>query len=89
MERAKKQSIITTDSRNVYLTDGEVDEPLIVPEEPTEDEDVISTGSASFEATKNVRFSSLVTTIRVAKWMARAYGYSSERKSSYVPQEVK
>ena len=79
-------------------------EPLLVPEEPPEDEDTKSSygaesscptikalkeGSSSFESFEKKRqaFSSIVTAIRVAKWMAKAYGYTSKQKSLFIPQD--
>ena len=74
---------------------------LLVPEEPADDEDSISEYSAvcnpererttseeSPNSVKSVGFSSIVTAIRVAKWMAKAYGYSSKCKSQFTSQDI-
>ena len=70
-------------------------ESLDVPEEPENDDetsfryDVRSNldRTASEVSTKSITFSSVITAINVAKWMARAYGYSSHNKSLFVSQE--
>ena len=73
------------------------DEPLIVIEEPPEGEDTTSAYGAESSSpmrkvtnegtSKNRGFSSIVTAIRVAKWMAKAYGFTSKQKSLYIPQD--
>ena len=70
-------------------------ESLDVPEEPENDDETsfrYDVGSSldrtiSEVSTKSITFSSVITAINVAKWMARAYGYSSRKKSLYVSQE--
>jgi len=78
------------------------DEPLLVPEEPEEgeedEESVYGADSStkcnetnskeSPKSEKSVGWPSLVTAIRVAKWMAKAYGYSSKCKSSFTSQDI-
>ena len=75
------------------------DETLVVPEEPEydEDEDESAYGAESCiqrkrtiseESPKSVGFSSVVTAIRVAKWMAKAYGFTSQCKSSFTSQDI-
>ena len=79
-------------------------ESLLVPEEPKEGEDdeesaygadsstahniTIYEESPKSEKSFSGGFSSLVTAIRVAKWMAKAYGYSSKCKSSFLSQDI-
>ena len=79
-------------------------ESLLVPEEPEEGEDdeesaygadsspahniTIYEESPKSEKSFSGGFSSLVTAIRVAKWMAKAYGYSSKCKSSFLSQDI-
>ena len=68
---------------------------LYVPEEPECDEDTTLgyevssslTRTASEGSTKTISFSAMVTAINVAKWMARAYGYSSRNKSLFTSQD--
>ena len=68
---------------------------LYVPEEPECDDETTfryEVGSAlnrtsSEGSTKSISFSAMVTAINVAKWMARAYGYSSRNKSLFVSQD--
>ena len=33
-------------------------------------------------------FGSVVTAVRIAKWMARAYGYAADKKSLYISQDL-
>ena len=73
------------------------DDPLLVPEEPPEEEDTSSRYGAesSSQTTKLIGegpsksrgFSSIVTAIRVAKWMAKAYGYTTKQKSLFISQD--
>ena len=73
------------------------DDPLLVPEEPPEEEESSSTyGAESSSQTRKLiedvpsksrGFSSIVTAIRVAKWMAKAYGYTSKQKSLFISQD--
>ena len=73
------------------------DEPLLVPEEPPEEEDTTSAYGAESSSpmrkitsegpSKSRGFSSIVTAIRVAKWMAKAYGFTSKQKSLFIPQD--
>ena len=70
-------------------------ESLYVPEEPECDDDTTFryevdsslTRTASEGSTKSISFSAMVTAINVAKWMARAYGYSSRNKSLFTSQD--
>ena len=50
---------------------------------------LLKEGSSSFESfeKKSASFSSIVTAIRVAKWMAKAYGYTSKQKSLFISQD--
>ena len=50
---------------------------------------LLKDGSSSFGSfeKKSASFSSIVTAIRVAKWMAKAYGYTSKQKSLFIPQD--
>ena len=86
---------------NVYPSTVKEDDPLIVPEEPGTDDDSSSmygaqsdrndaerSRSVSQDSYKSVSFSSVVTVIKIAKWMAKSYGYESKKKSLYIPQEV-
>ena len=74
------------------------DVPLLDLEEPPEEEDDTSSrygAESSSQTTKLIEespsksrgFSSIVTAIRVAKWMAKAYGYTSKQKSLFVSQD--
>ena len=50
---------------------------------------LLKEGSSSFESfeKKSASFSSIVSAIRVAKWMAKAYGYTSKQKSLFISQD--
>lgn len=84
----------------VYPATEKVDDLLIVPEEPTEDDESGITDygpTSSVNRSRTMRstsqesaksgFASVVTAIRIARWMARAYGYASQKKALYVPQD--
>ena len=70
-----------------------------VPEEPAEDDDsmTIDYGEIKSSAwtfrgqggrsTAGSGFASVVTAIQIAKWMAKAYGYSSRKKALYKSQD--
>ena len=78
------------------------DETLVVPEEPENDEDEDESAYGADSSTerkrtiseespksvKSVGFSSVITAIRVAKWMAKAYGFTSRCKSSFTSQDI-
>ena len=75
------------------LEDDETD--LDVPEEPYEDEDdstVIDVksmarsqnGDSSSTSSSTLGF---MTAVRIARWMARAYGYLAKKKRVYVSQD--
>ena len=89
---------MSKDIKVAHPTDVKYENDLLVPEEPEEDEETSSVayGAESYspfnrtfseDSHKSVSFSSLVTAIRVAKWMARAYGYTPECKSLFTSQD--
>ena len=84
----------------VYPVTIETDEDLEVPEFGEEsicikidkigDADpnkrtTVSTSSPSRPRTGG--FGAILSAIRIAKWMAKAYGYTSQKKSLYVPDD--
>ena len=85
----------------VYPAVEEIDDLLVVPEEPTEDDESYAADygpPSSFQNNRTIRetsqeslfkkgFFHVVTAIRIARWMARAYGYASQKKALYVPQD--
>ena len=87
----------------VYPVAAENDEELDIPEFRTDDDSVVvkidkieeekesneqkKSNSSSSERPKS-GFTSLVTAIRVAKWLAKAYGYATQKKSLYAPQDT-
>ena len=87
----------------VYPVTVETDEDLDVPEFRTDDDsicikiDTISDAepkkrpalsTSSLSRPKSSGFGSIVTAIRIAKWMAKAYGYAQQKKSLYAPQDT-
>ena len=84
--------------RTVYPVALETDDDLEVPEFRTDDDSCVikidDSGSNQLLSVKPVSrdrpksgFGSVVTAIRIARWMAKAYGYASQKKSLYVPQD--
>ena len=80
----------------VYPAVEEIDDLLVVPEEPTEDDESCAAdygppssvqNNSSQESLFKKGFFHVVTAIRIARWMARAYGYASQKKALYVPQD--
>ena len=88
----------------VYPVTADADEELDVPEFETDvensyivkidkiEEDMTSNEvkkeSSSLSDRPKSGFSSLVTAIRVAKWLAKAYGYATQKKLLYAPQDT-
>lgn len=88
----------------VYPVTADADEELDVPEFETDvessyivkidkiEEDMTSNKvkneSSSLSDRPKSGFSSLVTAIRVAKWLAKAYGYATQKKLLYAPQDT-
>ena len=88
---------------NVYPVAAENDEELDIPEFRTDDDSVVvkidnieeekesneqmNSNPSSSERPKS-GFTSLVTAIRVAKWLAKAYGYATQKKLLYAPQDT-
>ena len=54
--------------------------------EPKKRPTILSTSSLSRPKSSN--FGSIITAIRIAKWMAKAYGFASQKKSLYAPQDT-
>ena len=88
----------------VYPIAAETDEDLDIPEFRTDNDDsyVVKLDKIDDENESNEQkndnsgpssrpksgFSSLVTAIRVAKWLAKAYGYATQKKLLYAPQDT-
>ena len=87
----------------VYPAADETDDDIEVPEFRTDENDSLSIKSENVNDSESnnhlglkkmtadrrpSRFGSVVSAIRIAKWMARAYGYASQKKSLYVSQDV-
>ena len=89
---------------SVYPAAAETDEDLDVPEFRTDNDDsyVVKIDKIDDENESNEQtnvnlspssrpksgFTSLVTAIRVAKWLAKAYGYVTQKKLLYAPQDT-
>ena len=89
---------------SVYPAVAETDEDLDVPEFRTDNDDsyVVKIDKIDDENESNQQtnvnlspsnrpksgFTSLVTAIRVAKWLAKAYGYVTQKKLLYAPQDT-
>ena len=87
----------------MYPVAAENDEELDIPEFRTDDDSVVvkidnieeekesneqmNSNPSSSERPKS-GFTSLVTAIRVAKWLAKAYGYATQKKLLYAPQDT-
>ena len=88
---------------NVYPVAAENDEELDIPEFRTDDDSVVvkidnieeekesneqmNSNPSSSERPKS-GFTSVVTAIRVAKWLAKASGYATQKKLLYAPQDT-
>ena len=73
------------------LTNNQSFEDLNVPEEPTEEEEQKELQKDEKESKQCLSGSSVlnfITAVRIARWMARAYGYVAKKRKAYLRKTV-
>ena len=72
------------------LVNNQSFEDLNVPEEPTEEEEQkeLKDEKESNQCLSGSSVLNFITAVRIARWMARAYGYVARKRKAYLSKTV-